>query len=203
MCNKGACGRGRRAAAQAEFKQEQVAGAAASKNAPANVPVEHAPGIGGAALAALGGHPEEEAGQGEDALDEKDAAALEALRNDIFMRGAIPWCDASQLPWPRFPWLRLFMLGIGGGCCRLPLQRVRLQAPQYSFRELQGQGWLLQVGGHGRLHRLCSAGRRLHPAVVCAAEVVHGAGGVCACTRLLRGQRLWLRSHRLGPGAPG
>ena len=95
---QGACGQNLRVAAQAEFKQEQVAGAAASKNAPANVPVEHAPGIGGAALAALGGRPEEEAGQGEEALDEKDAAALEALRNDIFMRGAIPWCAALQLP---------------------------------------------------------------------------------------------------------
>ncbi|KAK9831441.1 hypothetical protein WJX81_005019 [Elliptochloris bilobata] len=75
----------------AEFKQEQVAGTAASKDAPANVPVEHTPVIGGAALAAVAARPEEEAGQGEEALDEKDAAALEALRNDVFMRGAIPW----------------------------------------------------------------------------------------------------------------
>lgn len=110
-------GQGLRVAAQAEFKQEQVAGAAASKNAPANVPVEHAPAIGGAALAALGGRPEEEAGQGEEALDAKDAAALEALRNDIFMRGAIPWWAALQLPWPCFVRLVcLTVLGIGGGC---------------------------------------------------------------------------------------
>lgn len=84
---------------QAEFKQEQVAGVAAAKDPMANVPLDHTPANGGAALADVAARPEEEAGQGEEALSADDAAALEALRNDVFMRGAIPWyCICCHRP---------------------------------------------------------------------------------------------------------
>jgi len=77
---------------QADFKQEQVTGAAAAKSPPANVPVDRMPANGGAALADAAARPEAESGQGAEVLDAEDSAALEALRNDVFMRGAIPWC---------------------------------------------------------------------------------------------------------------
>ena len=198
VCTQSARGPRLRVAAQAEFKQEQVAGAAAAKSAPANVPVEHTPAVGGAALAALGGHPEEEAGQGEEALDEKDAVALEALRNDIFMRGAIPWCAALWLPWPRCvcvgsAWCCLALAeGVAASCCN-----VWCTCPAW----LHGVMWcvcvplqrnstarlVVQVGCHVRLRRVCGAGRGLHPAAVHANQMVHGAGRVCACAHVLCG----------------
>jgi hypothetical protein len=93
---------------QADFKQEQVTGAAAAKSPPANVPVDRMPANGGAALADAAARPEAENGQGAEVLDAEDSAALEALRNDVFMRGAIPWCArppgrAPTLARPRPP----------------------------------------------------------------------------------------------------
>lgn len=68
------------------------------------MPIDHSPAGGGAAATDLADRPEAEAARrGEDALSAEDAVALEALRRDVFCRGAIPWCGRRALPYPRLP----------------------------------------------------------------------------------------------------
>jgi len=193
---------------QADFKEEQVTGAAAAKSPPANVPVDRMPANGGAALADAAARPEAESGQGAEVLDAEDSAALEALRNDVFMRGAIPWCVRPPGRAPTHARACSPARGPRSGTAQRRQERARariVRPPRPGLgppRCRTQPSAPAQVGGHGRLRRVCGAGRRLHPAAVPAAQVVHGAGGLWHGARIRRRQRVRRGRDRLGPGAP-